>query len=149
MLNKRQIRELAMQILFLWDSQDSADRELANQIVMDGSEDPDVRRAALDAAAGTWEQRTVIDKQVERIAPQWPPRRQPGVDRSLIRLAVWEMTSTATPPKVVIDEAIEMAKQFSTENSGSFVNGVLDAILKEHTALITGTGNEENRLMNE
>ena len=59
------------------------------------------------------------------------------MDRSLIRLAVWEMTSTDTPPKVVIDEAIEMAKAFSTENSPAFVNGVLDAVLKE-TASLTG-----------
>jgi N utilization substance protein B len=129
------MRELAMQILFLWDSQDQADRALAEQIVLDGSDDPDVRRAALDASAGTWEQRKIIDERLERIAPQWPPRRQPGVDRNLIRLAVWEMTSTDTPAKVVIDEAIEMAKVFSTEQSGSFVNGVLDAVLKENNAL--------------
>ena len=124
-----------MQVVFLWDAQGAAERALAEQVVMDGSDDPDDRRAALDAAAGTWEQRAGIDATVERIAPQWPPRRQPGVDRSLIRLAVWEMTSTDTPPKVVIDEAIEMAKAFSTENSPAFVNGVLDAVLKERRAL--------------
>jgi N utilization substance protein B len=138
-----------MQVLFLWDSQESADRALAEQVVTDGSEDADVRRAALDAAAGTWEQRSVIDQRVERIAPQWPPRRQPGVDRNLIRLAVWEMSSTDTPPKVVIDEAIEMAKSFSTENSASFVNGVLDAILKEHAALTRGNSNDETRNPNQ
>jgi N utilization substance protein B len=135
MQNKRRVRELAMQILFSWDTQDGADRALAEQIVMDGSDDPDIRRGALDSAAATWEQRKLIDDRLERIAPQWPPRRQPGVDRNLIRLAVWEMTSTDTPPKVVIDEAIEMAKVFSTEQSGSFVNGVLDAVLKENQAL--------------
>ncbi len=124
-----------MQIVFLWDAQGGADRALADQVVMDGSDDADVRKLAIDAAAGTWEQRAVIDAQVERLAPQWPPRRQPGVDRSLIRIAVWEMTCTDTPPKVVIDEAIEMAKGFSTENSPAFVNGVLDAVLKEKSAL--------------
>jgi len=127
-----------MQILFLWDTQDNADRALADQIVMDGSDDPDIRRSALEAAAGTWEQRAVIDQRLERIAPQWPPRRQPGVDRNLIRLAVWEMTGTDTPPKVCIDEAIEMAKVFSTEQSAAFVNGVLDAVLKENQALTGG-----------
>jgi len=135
MSNKRKIRELAMQILFLWDSQASADRALAEQIATDGSDDPEIRKAALDAAAGAWEQRQVIDERLERIAPQWPPRRQPGVDRSLIRLAVWEMTSTDTPVKVVIDEAIEMAKVFSTEQSAAFVNGVLDAVMKENATL--------------
>ena len=136
MLKKRKVRELAMQILFLWDTQDDADRALADQVVMDGAEDAEIRTAALEMASKTWEQRKAIDERVERFAPQWPPRRQPGVDRNLIRLAVWEMTSTDTPPKVVIDEAIELAKHFSTEQSPAFVNGVLDAVLKEHSALI-------------
>jgi N utilization substance protein B len=135
MLKKRKIRELSMQILFLWDSQETADTGLADQVVMDGSDDPEVRRAALQMSAATWEQRKIIDERIERIAPQWPPRRQPGVDRNLIRLAIWEMTSTDTPPKVVIDEAIELAKHFSTEQSPAFVNGVLDAVLKEHETL--------------
>jgi N utilization substance protein B len=139
MLKQRRVRELAMQILFLWDTQDGADRALAEQIVMDGTDNPDIRRSAIDAAAGAWEQRKMIDERLERIAPQWPPRRQPGVDRNLIRLAVWEMTSTDTPPKVVIDEAIEMAKVFSTEQSAGFVNGVLDAVLKENLTLKGGS----------
>jgi N utilization substance protein B len=140
MLKKRKVRELAMQILFLWDAQDDADRALADQVVMDGSDDPEIRSAALEMATNTWEQRKAIDERVERFAPQWPPRRQPGVDRNLIRLAVWEMTSTDTPPKVVIDEAIELAKHFSTEQSPAFVNGVLDAVLKEHRSLTGETG---------
>ena len=113
---------------------------------MDGSDDPEIRRSALDAASGAWEQRTIIDQRLERISPQWPPRRQPGVDRNLIRLAVWEMTSTDTPPKVVIDEAIEMAREFSTEQSAAFVNGVLDAVLKENAALVRGSSNDEIRM---
>jgi len=131
MTKRRKVRELAMQILFVWDTQGSADRALAEQIVADGSEDLEIRKSAMDMAAGVWEQRAGIDSRVERIAPQWPPRRQPGVDRNLIRLAIWEMTSTDTPPKVVIDEAIELARHFSTEQSSAFVNGVLDAALKE------------------
>ena len=139
MLKKRKIRELSMQILFLWDSQDAADSALAEQVVMDGTDDAEIRRAALQMSSATWEQRKTIDERIERIAPQWPPRRQPGVDRNLIRLAIWEMTSTDTPPKVVIDEAIELAKHFSTENSPAFVNGVLDAVLKEHESILVGT----------
>jgi N utilization substance protein B len=57
------------------------------------------------------------------------------VDRNLLRLAIWEITNTVTPPKVIIDEAIELAKQFSTEQSAAFVNGVLDSVLKEHQKL--------------
>jgi len=124
-----------MQTLFLWDAAGSPEAEVAGQLVTDGTDDHDVRRDALAMANGTWGQREQIDAWVERLAPQWPPRRQPGVDRSLIRLAVWELTNTDTPPKVVIDEAIELAKEFSTENSPAFVNGVLDSVLKEKNAL--------------
>ena len=135
MANRRKTRELAMQTLFLWDAAGAPEAEVAGQLVTDGTEDHDVRRDALAMANGTWGQREQIDAWVERLAPQWPPRRQPGVDRSLIRLAVWELTNTDTPPKVVIDEAIELAKEFSTENSPAFVNGVLDSVLKEKNAL--------------
>ena len=136
MLNKRKARELAMQSMFLWDSNGTRDAELARQLIEDGTEDLSMRETANVMAAGAWEQREAIDQRVERVAPQWPPRRQPGVDRNLIRLAVWELTNSDTPPKVVIDEAIEMAKKFSTEQSPAFVNGVLDAVLKEHQSLI-------------
>jgi N utilization substance protein B len=138
MLRKRKTRELAMQVLFLWDSNGDQDAELARRITDEGTDDQTIRQSALEMAGGTWEQRASIDQQVERLAPQWPPRRQPGVDRNLIRLAVWELTNAQTPPKVVLDEAIELAKKFSTEQSPAFINGVLDAVLREHLAL-TGT----------
>jgi N utilization substance protein B len=137
MLKKRKTREIAMQTLFLWDATGGdSDAGATEQLLEGATQDHDVRRGALEMARGTWTQREQIDAWVERLAPQWPPRRQPGVDRSLIRLAVWELTGTDTPPKVVIDEAIELAKQFSTEQSPAFVNGVLDAVLKEKQELV-------------
>ncbi len=125
-----------MQVLFLWDNSGAIDPDLARQVVKDGTPDEEIRKLALEWATGAWEQREISDTRVERLAPQWPPRRQPAVDRSLIRLAVWEMTNQPTPPKVVLDEAIELVKHFSTEQSASFVNGVLDAVLKEHQTLV-------------
>ena len=125
-----------MQVLYLWDSLQMQDVDAARQIVAEGIEDEAVRSAAMEMANKTWDQVPSIDKWLERLAPQWPPRRQPAVDRSLLRLAVWELTNADTPPKVVIDEAIELAKQFSTEQSPSFINGVLDAVLKERQMLV-------------
>ncbi len=130
-----------MQVLFVWDTNGQADRAAAEAVVR-YDPDADVQRDALNAATGAWEQREMIDQRIARLAPQWPPRRQPGVDRSILRLAVWEMTNTPTPPKVVIDEAIEMAKAFSTEQSAAFVNGVLDAIHKENQALMGGSSGQ-------
>jgi N utilization substance protein B len=132
---KRKTRELAMQVLFVWDSNGVNDADLGRQIVTDGTPDDEVRTTAVQWAGGAWEQREIADQRIERLAPQWPPRRQPAVDRSILRLAVWELTNTQTPPKVVLDEAIEMAKHFSTEQSAAFVNGVLDAVLRENRAL--------------
>jgi N utilization substance protein B len=138
MLKRRQIREIAMQILFLWDTQQERREEDAQRVAADGAEDHETRRQAVEMADGTWSQIASIDPWIERLAPQWPPRRQPAVDRNLLRLAVWELTNTVTPPKVVIDEAIELAKAFSTEQSAAFVNAVLDSVLKEHEKLIGG-----------
>jgi transcription antitermination protein NusB len=129
MSSMRKTRELAMQALFLWDANGKLDLPLGAQATQD--EEKSVSARALQMAEGTWNQLESIDALIERIAPQWPPRRQPAVDRSILRLAVWELTTQPTPPKVVIDEAIELAKEFSTEQSPAFVNGVLDAALRE------------------
>ena len=129
-----------MQILFLWDTQQERNEDLARTVDPTPDEDPVTRRQAIDMADGTWNQRQSIDQWVERLAPQWPPRRQPPVDRNILRLGIWELTNTDTPPKVVLDEAIEMARQFSTEQSPAFVNGVLDAVLRENKALTQGSG---------
>src|SRR5881275_861456 len=138
------MRELAMQVLFVWDAHGERDAEVGRRAVSQAGNDVDVQNGALEMAAGAWEGRAASDQWVERLAPQWPPRRQPGVDRNILRLAVWELTHADTPPKVVIDEAIELAKHFSTEQSASFVNGVLDAVLKEKNALTAESGTPES-----
>ena len=135
MIKRHIARELAMQILFLWDAHSTADEEMARQAARDITDIPALQEEAIRIAKGAWEQREATDRWVERVAPQWPSHRQPPVDRNLLRLSIWELTNTTTPPRVIIDEAIELAKHFSTELSASFVNGVLDAILKEHRAL--------------
>jgi N utilization substance protein B len=134
MLNRRKARELALQVLFAWDAHGENDLAMAQQVTGDSNDDQ-LAREAMRIAGGAWSNREVADNWVLRLAPQWPPRRQPGVDRNILRLAVWELTHTDTPPKVVIDEAIELAKNYSTEQSPSFVNGVLDAVLKEVKSL--------------
>jgi N utilization substance protein B len=133
---RRKSREIALQVLFLWDANGEKDADLALRVAQNAAADTTVTQRSIELADGAWDQRAVSDTRVEKLAPQWPPRRQPGVDRAIIRLAVWEMTHSDTPPKVIIDEAIELAKEFSTEQSPAFVNGVLDAVLREHRDLI-------------
>jgi N utilization substance protein B len=77
-----------------------------------------------------------IDALLEKHATDWKLDRMAAMDRAILRLAVGEFRATGTPPKVVINEALELAKKYSSEESVSFINGVLDAILKEQTAEI-------------
>jgi transcription antitermination factor NusB len=83
--------------------------------------------------AGTLEHREEIDRLIRGQADNWRLERMPAVDRNILRLAVYEMLYEQDVPKlVVMDEAIELAKQFGSEQSGRFVNGLLDGLLKTH-----------------
>jgi len=76
-------------------------------------------------------QKEKIDELIKKSAPQWPVDKLNRVDLAILRLAVYELENEDTPPKVVIDEAVELAKEFGGESSSSFVNGVLGTIYKE------------------
>ena len=71
-----------------------------------------------------------IDQKIESAAPTWPINKLNKIDLAILRLAVYELSEEETPPKVVIDEAVELAKEFGGENSASFINGVLGTIYK-------------------
>jgi transcription antitermination protein NusB len=72
-----------------------------------------------------------IDTQIKSAATEWPIDKLNKIDLAILRLAVYELLTSDTPPKVVIDEAVELAKEFGAESSPSFVNGVLGTIFKE------------------
>lgn len=73
-----------------------------------------------------------IDEEIVKSAPEWPIERVNKIDLAILRLAVFELLiQKKEPPKVIIDEAIELAKEFGSESSGPFINGVLGKILKE------------------
>jgi len=75
-----------------------------------------------------------IDSHIERAAPEWPLAKIAKIDLAILRLAVWELAyETTTPPKVVIDEAVELGKSFGNEHSAKFINGVLGTIVKKLT----------------
>ncbi|HKI04168.1 MAG TPA: transcription antitermination factor NusB [Thermoanaerobaculia bacterium] len=83
---------------------------------------------------GTMDNREKIDEMIRGQADNWRLERMPPVDRNILRLAVYEMLHERDTPKlVVLDEAIELAKKFGSEQSGRFVNGLLDGLLKQHT----------------
>jgi transcription antitermination protein NusB len=83
---------------------------------------------------GTMDHREEIDAMIRGQADNWRLERMSAVDRNILRLAVYEMLYESDTPKlVVVDEAIELAKKFGSEQSGRFVNGLLDGLLKQHS----------------
>jgi N utilization substance protein B len=85
---------------------------------------PDLAKKVLKKKKG-------LDKKIEKAAPSWPVDKLNHVDLAILRLAVYELDNEDTPPKVVIDEAVELAKEYGSESSSSFVNGVLGTIFNE------------------
>ncbi len=76
-------------------------------------------------------QKEKLDKEIQDAAPIWPLEKLNKIDLAVLRLAVYELKNTDNPPKVIIDEAVELSKEFGSETSPSFVNGVLGTIYKK------------------
>ncbi len=88
-----------------------------------------IREFADRLVLGVMDHRTEIDARIESVSEHWRLQRMAAVDRNLLRLATYEVLfETATPPVVAIDEAIEIAKRYGGEDSGHFINGILDAV---------------------
>lgn len=88
-----------------------------------------LRRFAENLVLGVFERRDELDRLISRAAEHWRLERMAVVDRNVLRIAAYElMYETDVPPVVVIDEAIEVAKKFGAQDSGGFINGVLDSI---------------------
>ena len=125
-------RELAMQALYQLDVQGRGLLEFLEEFFIENEPDDSVRRLALDWSKGTWENLAQCDELIVASTIKWKLSRLSSVDKSILRLAVYQLKFCPDiPPRVVINEAIELAKKFSTEKSPPFVNGVLDAISKK------------------
>ncbi len=125
-------RELAMQGLYQLDVQGPDLLELLGEFFIENTPDDVVRKLASDWTRGTWENLAQCDELIVASTIKWELSRFSPVDKSILRLAVYQMKFCPDiPPRVVINEAIELAKKFSTEKSSAFVNGVLDAVLRK------------------
>jgi N utilization substance protein B len=139
---RRRAREFALQILYQGDT---AGEPLEQGIhafwESQGMPAPDIRAFAEELVHGVREHREGIDARIRGASEHWDPERMALLDRMILRLAVFELLHRDDiPPKVSINEYIEIAKRFSTEDSGAFVNGILDRISREHGALPPGRG---------
>lgn len=126
---RRKARELALQLLYQNDVAGTAPNEMFEMTEEYAKATPDVQEYASRLLLGAMAHREEIDTRLSERSDHWRLGRMPAVDRNLLRLSLYEMLyESETPHAVVIDEAVEIAKKFSTPSSGSFVNGVLDGI---------------------
>ncbi len=141
MASRHLSRSIVMQSLYEWDfygqPQEPDEKKLEAIIernIVDfgpGLEDLDFVRSL---ASGVLNHLTDIDRIIEKAAPEWPMAQIPIIDRNVLRLGLFELlysNKDEVPPKVAINEAIELAKTFSGKISGKFINGVLGTVFKE------------------
>lgn len=126
---RHKAREVALQMLFQKDLNPDVAPDVIREQIQEALPDEQLSRFAWSLFAGVMESRTVIDGKIESVAANWTVSRMPTTDRNAIRLGAFELLYTDTPPRVAIDEALELAKSFGSANSSSFVNGVLDRLI--------------------
>ncbi|MGH7361812.1 MAG: transcription antitermination factor NusB [Candidatus Methylomirabilales bacterium] len=130
---RRKARELALQFLYQHDLRGEADPASCTEEFWGRHPvDPEVRAFAETLVRGTTLHRQKIDELIAQYALHWDLERMAVVDRNILRAGIFELLwTTDVPPKVAINEAIEVSKKFGMEESSGFVNGILDRIHKE------------------
>jgi len=123
---------IAMQTLYEWDFRDSSDlNEILHRNIDEYSKDADGPFVE-NIVNGVINNIQSIDSRIKDSAPDWPIEQVSLIDKSILRIAIYELThSQNIPPKVAINEAVELAKQFGGDNSSKFINGVLGAVYEE------------------
>lgn len=131
MRKRTRARQLSLQFLYQTDiTSDFSEESLEHfWLGQEEGEDLEVKQFASELISGTQEHREAIDRKIAQYAKNWELRRMAVVDRNILRQACYELLFRPDiPPKVSINEAIDLAKRFSGEEAGKFVNGILDRI---------------------
>jgi N utilization substance protein B len=135
MAARHRSRQRALQVLYQWDMNKQPVEQAISSFYDTLYSEENQRKPSRDEfmeelAKGTSEMAPDIDHRISEKSANWRLERMPIVDRNILRLAIYEMSRQETPAAVVIDEALELARQFSGEESVSFINGILDAVHK-------------------
>ena len=132
-MKRRKAREYALQLLFRVDfTENNIAKKDFEEFWEDREESPEVMRFAEDLVRGTIEHIADIDNMIVRVAENWMLDRIAAVDRNILRFAAYEIVyKKDIPPAVSINEALEIAKKFSSVESVAFLNGILDKLAKE------------------
>ncbi|MFY9585532.1 MAG: transcription antitermination factor NusB [Candidatus Acidiferrales bacterium] len=127
---RRKAREYALQMLFQWEIGRQAPARVEAGFWKNARAEKTTRTFANQLFEGAVAESAAVDELITRHATNWRLDRMAAIDRAVLRLAVAELRSGTSPPKVVINEALELAKKFSSEEAAPFINGILDAIHK-------------------
>jgi N utilization substance protein B len=119
-----------MQMLFQWEMSQQEAAKLEAKFWKGAKAAEQTRAFANQLFEGAVRDSKALDELISKHAANWRLERLSVIDRAILRLALHEMRATDTPPKVVINEAVELAKKFSSEEAGGFVNGILDTFRK-------------------
>lgn len=126
---RRRGRQLALMFLYQLDMQEGENMDQMGRFLVEYGAEQEVRERAEKWIRGIWERREKLDELIGRVSENWDLNRITRVDRSNLRLAVYQfLACPEIPAKVVINEAVELAKRYGSEMSGAFVNGILDRI---------------------
>lgn len=129
---RRKAREYALQMLFQWEIGRQAPALVEAGFWKNARAEKTTRTFANQLFEGAVADSAAVDELITRHATNWRLDRMAAIDRAVLRLAVAELRSGSSPPKVVINEALELAKKFSSEEAAPFINGILDAIYKSN-----------------
>ena len=127
---RRKSREFALQMLFQWDMSPQEPGKLEAKFWRAAKAADSTRAFANQLFEGAAKQVAALDELIVKHAENWRFERLAAIDRAVLRLAIYELRVADAPYKVVLNEAVDLAKKYSSEESGAFVNGVLDAAYK-------------------
>lgn len=128
---RRKSREFALQMLFEWDMARQKPARIKQLFWKSARAADSTRKFANQLFEGAVSEADASDRLVEKLSENWRLDRLAAVDRNILRLAIYELRFGTAPAKVVIDEALELAKKFSSADAPAFLNGVLDAAWKK------------------
>ena len=132
MPSRRKSREYAMQMLYQWELGGNTPEQVGTSFFLERRADSEVESFARGLFRGAVDNIESLDQLISKHAANWRLERMAAVDRSILRVAVYELLhDPETPPHAVINEALEIARRFSGDGSVEFVNGILDTILKK------------------
>jgi len=134
---RRKVRRLALQALYEIDSAAHSPESVIIRHVEEQALTPDLETFLRHLVLGVMEHTEALDRLIHEHAPEWPVPQLAIVDRNILRIAIYELTvSGQTPLRVAINEAVELAKQYGSDSTPRFINGVLGAFAVAHADLI-------------